>query len=612
MMHRNRHRPLFSSPHRPKPPQKKWRILHFLRTGLRRTCTALGAAVLFSIVMGMFYSSMLLRDFGEPAVLPDEMVLYLPLKTGLAEHENSAGRYAFKDDTLTLRDVTNALDRAAGDPRVRGFVAKLAGGELELTHVEELREAIARFRESGKFAYIYAASYDTLGQYYFASAFEQIWLQPMGVVSIPGVQVEIPYARAVLDKIGVQPQIFARKEYKNLFESATETEMSTASREMMTALVGDLGKSIIDGVTVSREMKPGEFQGLVNKALFTSDEALDAGLIDRLDYADGFNAEIKQMVKGDPENDDDLFATVSAYVDDGIARNLIASAGHKPRVALIYAVGQISQYDESGSDLAAADTLVANINEAVDDEQTNVIVLRIDSPGGDPTASETIRRAVVRAKEKGKKIVVSMGGSAASGGYWIATDADYIFAAPTTFTGSIGVTGGKFSLKEMWAKIGVNWDGVRWGDNAGLWSFNQPYTPSEAARMEALMDHVYNAFVERVANGRHMTPEQADKIAGGRVWTGAQAKENGLVDELGSLDRALDYAATLAGATDRHGINVIVMPRVRTPFEKLIELLAMQVSMGNYFHANKDVFMKVSAALRDVTSFEPGWGIAGK
>lgn len=564
----------------------------------------LGAAVLFSALVGTIVSATTLKNLRAPAVLPDEMVLYLPLENGLLEHQNVTG--LFDDGTLTVRDVVASLDRAAGDPRVRGFVAKLAGGELDLVHVEELRAAIARFRESGKFAFIYAPSYESLSQYYFASAFEQIWLQPMGIVSVPGVQIEIPYARAVLDKIGVEPQVFARKEYKNLFESFTDTEMSPESREMMAALVGDLGKTMIDGVTADREMKPGEFQKLVNKALFTGDDALEAKLVDRLDYTDTFNAEIKQLVKGDPENDEAIFTPVEAYVKNEPALSFLPVNTEKPRVALVYAVGQIVQYDDSGANLAAAETLVQNIREAAEDDSVGVIVLRVDSPGGDPTAAETIRRALVQAQERGKKVVVSMGSSAASGGYWIAADADYIFAQPTTLTGSIGVTGGKFSLRDMWGKIGVNWDGVHWGENAGLWSFNQPYSDSEAARMDMLMDHVYAGFVSRVAAGRGMTPEQVDAVAGGRVWTGAQAKTVGLVDELGGLDKALDHAAVLAGVADRHALEVLVMPRTRTAFEKFIEMLAMQASMGTFFQANRDVFMDIAAAVRTVTSLEPG------
>jgi len=565
-------------------------------------CTALGAAVLLSGFFAFFYSSAILNNVGTPVVLPDEMVLFLPLKDTLVEHEDSAGGYGFSDKALTVRDVTTALDRAAGDPRVRGFVVKLAGGDLDLTHVEELRPAIERFRASGKFAYIYAASYESLSQYYLASAFDQIWLQPMGIVSVTGLQVEIPYARPVLDKIGVEPQVFARKEYKNLFESFTDSEMSPESREMMAALIGSIGKSVIDDVTVSRNMKPGEFQGLVNKALFTGKQAFDAKLVDRLDYLDVFNAEIKEQVKGDPANDDELFAPMVTYVHDTMASPFAASGHEKPHVALVYAVGQISQYDDSGRNLAAAETLVENLRSAVDDDAVNAIVLRIDSPGGDPTAAETIRRAILTAKKKGKQVVVSMGSSAASGGYWIAADADYIFAQPTTLTGSIGVTGGKFSLMNMWKKIGVNWDGVRWGENAGLWSFNQPYSPTEAARMDALMDDVYENFVGLVAAGRGMSVEQADKVAGGRVWTGAQAREKGLVDTLGGLEDALDYAAGLSGAMDRHGVEVVVMPRPRTAFEKIIEFLEMQVAMGDYFHTNKAAFMDIAAALREVTS----------
>ncbi len=571
-----------------------------LWNALKRTCMAIGAMVLFSAILGTTLSMMAMKDVSAPS-LPDEMVLYLPLEKALVEHSNVAGSsYSFQEKTLTIRDAVNALDRAAKDERVKGFVTTVRGGALSLTHTDELRAAIARFRESGKFAYIYAEGYEGLGQYYLASAFEEIWLQPMGLISIPGMQVEMPYVRPALDKIGVEPQFFARKEYKNLFESFTDSEMSPESREVMSAILVDIGAAVVQGVSADRKLDSGAFQKLVDKGLFTDAEALESGLVDRLDYGDEFSGMVKELVTGDAENKDKIFVKLGRYAKEAPG----GAAAGSPKVALIYAVGQIVQRDNSkGGNLAAADNLVETIRDAASDEDIGVIVLRVDSPGGSPTASETIRRAVIKAKEKGKKIVVSMGGAAASGGYWIAADADYIFASPMTFTGSIGVTGGKFSLQAMWEKVGIKWDGVSWGENSGLWSFNRPYSPSEAERMNAMMDNVYDSFVALVAGGRGMTPEQVDKVAGGRVWTGAQAKDVGLVDELGGLDMALDYTAGLVGVADRHALRVVVMPRPKTTFERVVELLDTQVRIGEFFRSNSEMFMTVTSSLKEFTSY---------
>jgi len=559
--------------------------------------------VLLSAALGTTLSVFAVNKMENPA-LPNEMVLYLPLKDAFVEHENTGGAFGLHEKALVLRDVVNALDRAAMDTRVKGFVMKLEGAVPSLAHNEELRTAIMRFRTSGKFAFIYAPAYESLGAYYLATAFDQIWLQPMGIVSVPGINMEMPYARTVLDKIGIEPQFFARKEYKNFFESLTSSEMSLETREVMTALASDISSHLFKEIAIARNMTDQEVRARIDKGLLTDDEALATGLIDRLDYSDNLSAEIKEQVTGNPDSDDKIFATMNIYIKQMKKEKKLTSdmaVSKKPKVALIYAAGNIIQRDEKGA-LAAAENIIPVIREAADDDKISVIVLRIDSPGGDPVAAEAIRRALVKAKENGKKIVVSMGAAAASGGYWIAADADYIYALPTTFTGSIGVTGGKVSLKSMWENIGIEWDRVQVGENAGLWSLNHPYSPSEAARMNAMMDNVYNKFIALVANGRGMTLEQTDKIAGGRVWTGAQAVDAGLVDALGGLDAALDYAAILAGVKNRSDLDVLMMQEPKTTFEKLVELLETQTMMSGFFHSNQALFETVAAGLRSVTS----------
>lgn len=606
-----RQRALFTQPPKPKPPKKKWRIAGFLWKALKRTCMVLGAFILMGAISGAILSNLALQKTAAP--LPDEIVLYLPLEDGFSEHSNQQSPYGFTDQNLTAREVTAAIDHAAKDKRVKGFLMKLEGGGLNLAHIEELRAAVLRFRESGKFAYIYAPSYDSLGKYYLASAFEQIWLQPMGILSIPGIQVEMPFARQALQKIGVEPQFFARKEYKTLFESLTNTEMSPESRAMMTRLVSDIGGTIKTGIAASRDMDEAAVQAQIDKALLTDAEALESGLVDKLDYTDTLNEIIKEKVTGDPENEDKIFIFMARYLQDMEEKKSFAPPVKKPKVALIYAVGQIVQNDEGGKNLGAAENLVSEIRKAADDASIDVIVVRVDSPGGSPTASETIRRAIVKAQEKGKKIVVSMGASAASGGYWIIADADHIFALPTTMTGSIGVTGGKVSLREMWGHLGINWDRVQWGDNAGIWSLNRPYSESGAARMNYLMDDIYKAFVTRVAEGRDMSFEQADSIAGGRVWTGLSAKEVGLVDELGGLDDALDYAAVLAGAADRHGVKIVVLPRRKTALEKVLALLENHAMVVNFLRMNAGALQTLATGLEKIntlTAGEPGWALA--
>jgi protease-4 len=342
-------------------------------------------------------------------------------------------------------------------------------------------------------------------------------------------------------------------------------------------------------IAADREMAAETLQAYVDQGLILDQEALKAGLIDVLDYGDALTAKIKKDVTDDPESEDLKFVDIMSYVKNSPVVAKAKVKTHKPKVALIYAVGAIVPHVTNamapgvfmgGGNISATD-MSMTFNDAIEDEDIGVIVLRLDSPGGSPAASETLRAKIL--KEKGKVVIVSMGEVAASGGYWMAAPADRIYATPMTLTGSIGVAGGKFVLADLWGKIGVNWEDVSWGENAGMWSPNELYTDSQRARYEAMMDSVYDGFVSRVAEGRKMEVAQAETLARGRVWTGRQAQQNGLVDEIGGLDAALDYAAKLAGAEDRSGVKLEIMPKPETALERLMRLVEMQAGIGQFF-----------------------------
>jgi protease-4 len=541
-----------------------------------------------------------------PPKIPPSAVLNLTIDGDYPEHPNMLSGLGFGggNGPLTMRQVVDALDRAGHDPRIKGMVAVAIDTMQDLSHVQELRDAVMRFRSNGKFAYIYSDSFGEAGEgislYYLASAFDQIIMQPMGILSIAGIRLEMPYARGTLDKLGVTPQFFARKEYKSVFESATNTGMSPKSRENMESIVGDIAGMMAEGIGEGRHLDPETVRRYVDQALFTDKEALAAKLVDRLAYLDQLDSEMKKLASGDPDDDDALvdiedYAPQTIGKDDKPQQRPHMGGPKAPKVALIYVEGTIMPdgQGEAGN-LASSDEVSDTIMDSAYDDGVKAIVLRIDSPGGSPTAAEVIRRAVLRAKEKGKTVIVSMGNLAASGGYWIAADADYIFAAPETLTGSIGVAGGKFVVDGLWDKLGIKWDHVQWGDNAGLWSFNEPYTRAGEERMNAMMDAVYQGFIERVAGGRHMSIDAVDKIARGRVWTGRQAKENGLVDALGGLDAALDYTAQKLGAKDRHGLRIDVLPHPKTPFQKLAEMLSLDAGVGRFlkFQARLETLLR--------------------
>jgi protease-4 len=587
-----RHRPLFTSPvpREVRQPRIRWRPFRILWVAIKKACTLIGAMVLVSMAFAAFSLSQISPAVEPP--LPKQMVLYMEFADGFPEKPSgSTLAVSLGLEPPTVHELVDAIDLAAKDDRVKGIMARLDGGSFATAQTQEVRNAIKRFQAAGKFTRMYSASYGEagggLGRFYLASVFKERWMQPLGVVSIPGVAAEMPFFRETLDKIGVEPQFFKRKDYKTAYENLTDKQMSPQNRMMVEGIVTDLRVELVKDISADLNISTSKFESLVDKGLFTAPEALQEKLVTDLNYVDVLVTKITEEITGDPESEEEFFVDPRTYVA-GVGRekaekNLMA--GHfgtsKPQIALVHVNGAImdtrigvstpSGFSEEG--IAAADEIAPALLEAAEDPYIGAVVLRIDSPGGSPVASETILRAVDKVREKGKPVIVSMASTAASGGYWVAAHADRIFATPTTITGSIGVVGGKFSARDVWPKLGVNWEGVRWGENSGLWSINTPFTASEAERVNAMLDQVYTAFLQRVAEGRNMTVEEVDQIAGGRVWSGSSALDVGLVDEMGGLQVALDYTATLLEAKDRFGTDVYILPKPLTAFEELMALL---------------------------------------
>lgn len=247
--------------------------------------------------------------------------------------------------------------------------------------------------------------------------------------------------------------------------------------------------------------------------------------------------------------------------------------------------------------VASADTIALALADARDDDSIDTIVVRVDSPGGSPSASETIRRGILRAQEEGKKVYISMGNLAASGGYWVSADADMIFAQDTTLTGSIGVVMGKFEASALWDKVGANWDAVSFGDSASLWSLNEPFSKSQLDTLNILIDDTYQAFLERVAHGRDMSMEEVREIAKGRVWSGRDARERGLVDHSGGLYDTLNYIAWEKELEGAEALNVVVLPKPKTRVEQLIELFGIQASVSTQYTKFADVLNRFDGAI---------------
>lgn len=503
--------------------------------------------------------------------LPDAVVLDLDLTKPLAESDSGKIGSLFEHHT-TLREVLDALDGGRRDPRVKGVLARFGDDSIGFAQTQELRTAIERFRASGRFAVAFAEEYGGAGagnrSYLLASAFDEVWLQPMGTLGITGLSAELPFARGALDQLGVQPDFAQREQYKSFAETFTKSGMTPANREMMEALVTDLGNQLVDGIAKSRRLAPAVVRAAIDKAPLLSKEALDQKFVDRLGYAD--------------EARDEALKRAGAGAEAMEPADYLSVAGNPngkgPTIALIHAVGTITGGESGkpalGGTSAGSETIVDAIEEAADDPDVRAILFRIDSGGGAVSASEAIRRALVRARQSGKPVVASMGDTAASGGYWIALAADRIVASPATITGSIGVVAGKFAIGGLSDKLGIQWDRVQGGRNAGMWSPLRPFDDSETERLNAIIDDTYANFLQRVAEARHMTPEQARGVAKGRVWTGAQARELGLVDDLGGQEQALTLARTAAGLSPDAPVTLAPYPPPKSVTDQLLDLMS--------------------------------------
>ena len=518
--------------------------------------------------------------------LPDQFILAHSFKGTMPEMPIVGSIVAeFIAPPTSLYDFMRTLDAAKKDDRVTAFVARVDDGEYSLTQIETIRNAVLDFRNSGKKAYIYANSIggfsNGTGEYWLASAFDEIWVQPVGTVSVSGIYAEQPFLKDVLDNIGVEMEMEQRKRYKTGPEMYTRADMSDENRETIGSIISGLMTKISIDVAKGRNISRHDFDRAMNVSPLTVEEAKRLRLIDNIAYIDELEDHIKQ-------GEEQKFIGMERYVSDMVGR--LDFSGDPAKIAFIKIDGMILDVDPMASmsapksfvlpdNIAEARHITALIDEASDDDNIKVIVLRINSPGGSPTASETIRRAVVKARKKGKFVIASMGDVAASGGYWIAVNANHIIASDVTITGSIGVYGGIPNLKGLWDKIGLNFDHVAYGDNAGMYSLNKPLTDGERARLSAMMDQVYRAFVDLVAEGRMMSMDKVENVAQGRAWTGEEAKQNDLVDLNGGFDFTLKRAMAEAGGLDWRTASMMVLPRAKDPLGELMELLNLPVGI---------------------------------
>lgn len=439
-----------------------------------------------------------------------------------------------------LRPTLRALHEAGEDPRVVGLVAKVGGG-LPWASMQELRDGVAAFGRSGKPCVAWAESFgegstDTAA-YVLATAFDQIWLQPSGSVGLLGVGVEVTFLAGVLERIGLEPQIEQRHEYKNAPDQLTRSSFTAAHREALERLAASLFTSAVEAIAAARRLDPDRVRELADTGPRTAEEAQTAGLVDRLGYRDQVYAELRARVDSDAE---------LRFADRwSPPRRLRRPARGRDHVGLIEVRGAIATGRTRrglGGRVVGSDSVGAQLRAATEADRVRAVVLRIDSPGGSAVASDTIWREVCRVREAGKPVVVSMGAVAASGGYFVACPATVILALPATLTGSIGVFGGKVVARDLLDRLGLATGTVKQGERALMFSARRGFDPGERDRLAAALDAIYDDFVAKVAQGRGRTVSEIETVARGRVWTGEDGMKAGLVDRLGGLRDAIAIA----------------------------------------------------------------------
>jgi protease-4 len=471
---------------------------------------------------------------------------------------------------LLLRDAVAAIYRAAEDRRVSGLIARVQFSAAPPGAVQELREAIAAFA-AVKPTVAWAETYPGTLSYYLASVFGEVWMQTSGTVGLIGFATNALFLRDALDKAGIQAQFTARGEYKSAANMFTQDRYTDAHREADSRLIDSLHSQVWQGIAESRGLDVAVLDTLADRAPLLRDDAVGASLIDRIGFRDEAYRRIGELTDPDadsnPDSDDApprLF--LSRYAQTRQHGPSLPGRKKDPAVAVITVAGPIvggrggPGLSPFGRSSAGGDTIAAALRQATADDDVKAVVLRVDSPGGSVTASETIWREVSRVRAAGKPVVASMGSVAASGGYYVAMAAEVVVANPATITGSIGVITGKLVARELKDRLGVGSESLRTNANADAWSVNSPFTAEQHEMVEAEADLFYDDFVRRVAEARNMSIEDVGIVARGRVWTGADAIERGLVDELGGLRTAVRRAKVLAGLDIDAKIHLLGYP----------------------------------------------------
>lgn len=584
-------------------------VFRFIFRTLFWVCALVGFIIIAFFLM--LYLSKTWPFEGPLKPLAHESVLTINLKGQYLEHTSSGGLGALLlGKEASLYNLTRAILHAAQDKKIKGIVVNLESPSLGAAQIQEVRDALMAFRKAGKQSWCYSDSFGEsgggTGLYYLATSCQHIWLQPIGAVNLTGLSMEAPFAKGALEKLNVKPEMVQRKEYKSYLEMYTREGFSEYSREENQAIMDSILSQYVDGIAKERVIPHEQVRLLIENGPYLTEEALKEKLVDSINFRHNLKPTIQKALGKHIK-----FIALEPYLAT------LPSKKEGSKVALIFGSGTIMRDGKESSPMTEV-TITANeaykaFQLAIDDKDVKAIVYRLNTGGGSPVASETIAGVIDYAKHHANKpVIISMSDAAASGGYWISAAGSKIIAQPATLTGSIGVFGGKFVISGLLDKLGIKFGQISTSENAGMWSMAQSFTPNQWLKLNTLMDHIYNNFTKRVALGRNMTPEQVEKVAKGRVWTGEQALALGLVDQLGGLHTALDLAkkevglpvdaevkiypapksvlealASFVGGEDDDNLSLEagLLGSILNPFKKILAVLTMLLSSQEMVYA---------------------------
>jgi len=565
------------------------------------TVTGIVLSFVLLLIVGLLVIGGLIGSLSadKETVVPNNAVLYIDLKQNITERTlpDPFGELdipGFESArSIGLNDILARIEAAKTDDRIKGIYLELSMVSASFATLQEIRDALIDFRESGKFILAYSDGYSQRA-YYLASTADKVYVNPEGVLDFRGLASQTMFLKGALDKLGIEAQVVKVGTFKSAVEPFTLDKMSDANREQVASFLGSIYDHFLLQIGGSRRLSVDSLRAIADGYLVrTADDAVTYGLADAKKYKDELLTELKDSLGIDQDKQVNAVSIVKY-------RPVSKSAGSvsRDRIAIVYAVGDIVM-GEGGDELIGADRISRELRKVRRDDKVKAVVFRINSPGGSALASDIIWREVDLLRKE-KPVIVSMGDVAASGGYYIAAAADSIFAQPNTITGSIGVFGIIPNMKRLMNdKLGITFDGVKTGQYADfLNNMDRPLTAEERQILQLEINRIYDTFLQRVADGRKLTKAQVDSIGQGRVWSGSQALQIGLVDRLGSLDDAVAAAAQKAGLGD---YRIVTYPAVKRPFESLLGVSTDRISawvsrreLGDYY----DYYQQLKDALR--------------